>query len=218
MYDVEEIKTSLLKQNTWNANVLSKEMFKKLKNNIKKEGIRYPILVNKVDKNDYVVIDGAHRLKASLELKNKTVPCIIFEKLSDTDCMKMNLEVNRIKGEDDLNKLSDLLSELFQDDKYEVNELIEELPYSKDFYENVFDYDKLDEFGILSENHEDEDIQDIEEDIINSYEEKEKIITVKFKLTESVYDSCWIPVIQHFGSDTPQEEIFEELCRSFVES
>jgi hypothetical protein len=54
-----------------------------LSSSIIKQGLIYPIEVQRIAKNSYIVIDGERRLRAYKLLKRKTIPCIIKEKVDE---------------------------------------------------------------------------------------------------------------------------------------
>lgn len=123
-------------------------------NSIKEFGFKVPIIIDK----DNIIVAGHTRLKASLKLGLKEVPCIIADDLSDDQIKAFRLADNKTselatwdfsKLEEELENIDmDMLQFGFEelddsapvnvsDDDFDVEEEIPEEPYSKlgDIYE-----------------------------------------------------------------------------------
>lgn len=93
-------------------------VLKELKNNIEKYGIKVPLIVKKMDKNNYQLIDGSRRYQVAVELGLKTVPCIIEDEDLST-AIKLSVNIHR---EDLLPiEIGKLLIEIYNDEKSKDN-------------------------------------------------------------------------------------------------
>ena len=71
------------KRNVFNENDTD-EAIKELADDIAACGLQHPIAVNKINSENYRIISGERRFKAMTEyLHKKTIPCMIFENLSE---------------------------------------------------------------------------------------------------------------------------------------
>ena len=93
---------------------INDEAVEYVKNSIKEFGFKVPIVV---DKNN-VIIAGHTRLKASLELKLKEVPCIIADDLSEEQIKAFRLADNKVseKSQWDFSKLDEELDSILDID------------------------------------------------------------------------------------------------------
>lgn len=85
-----------------------------VKNSIKEFGFKVPIVIDK----DNVIVAGHTRLKASLELGLKEVPCIIADDLSEEQIKAFRLADNKVseKSQWDFSKLDDELDSILDID------------------------------------------------------------------------------------------------------
>jgi ParB/RepB/Spo0J family partition protein len=86
---------------------INDEAVEYVKNSIKEFGFKVPIVIDK----DNVIVAGHTRLKASLELGLKEVPCIIADDLSEEQVKAFRLADNKV-GEKSLWDYEKLSSEL----------------------------------------------------------------------------------------------------------
>lgn len=110
---INTIPISQIKENDWNPNELDEKAFNVLTRNIKDEGVGYtqPIEVREIGKDQYEVIDGAHRLRACKEAGLTEIECVISE-YDDTQAKLETLAKNKIRGSINLIKAAKLISEL----------------------------------------------------------------------------------------------------------
>ncbi len=103
-------------ENTWNPNELDEAGFKVLVQNIKDKRVGYtqPIEVREIGKDQYEVIDGAHRLKACKEAGLTEIECVISD-YDDTQAKLETIAKNKIRGTINLVKAANLISELNKD-------------------------------------------------------------------------------------------------------
>jgi ParB family chromosome partitioning protein len=123
---VTEIEVGKLKPNPWNPNRMSDEMFHKLREYIKREGMVEPIVV-RPDGDGFEILGGYHRWLICKELRFDTVPCVVVE-LDDRRARILSINLNELKGQ----SLPQLLAELIHDLSREVtlDDLETQLPYS----------------------------------------------------------------------------------------
>ena len=123
---VTHIEVEKLKPNPWNPNRMSDEMFHKLKEYVKREGMVEPIVVRPQGK-EYEILGGYHRWLICKELGYSSVPCVVVE-LDDKRARILSVNLNELKGQ----SLPHLLAELIHDLSKEVTleDLETQLPYS----------------------------------------------------------------------------------------
>lgn len=80
--------------------------FESLKRNLKKYGMVTPVVWNERTGN---IVGGHQRLKAWIALGNKTAPVSVID-VNDEDEKVLNLALNKISGEWDYGKLTEILS------------------------------------------------------------------------------------------------------------
>ena len=93
---------------------INDEAVEYVKNSIKEFGFKVPIVIDK----DNVIVAGHTRLKASLELGLKEVPCIIADDLSEEQIKAFRLADNKVseKSQWDFSKLDDELDSILDID------------------------------------------------------------------------------------------------------
>lgn len=93
---------------------INDEAVEYVKNSIKEFGFKVPIVI---DKNN-VIVAGHTRLKASLELGLKEVPCIIADDLSEKQIKAFRLADNKVseKSQWDFSKLDEELDSILDID------------------------------------------------------------------------------------------------------
>lgn len=112
---VKEVSVSLLKEAAYNPRVyLTKgdRDWQKIERSIDQFGYVEPIVWNERTGN---VVGGHQRLKVLKEMGYETIPVSVVN-LSEKDEKQLNLALNKIKGEWDYEKLSDLLMEFQPED------------------------------------------------------------------------------------------------------
>lgn len=107
-YEVEYIDINKLKPYEKNPRKISDQEMQKLKRSINEFGFVDPVIVRRKDK---VIISGHQRIEAAKELEIKTVP-VIFITIDDQRISLLNMALNKISGDWDNDKLSDLFNEL----------------------------------------------------------------------------------------------------------
>lgn len=87
--------------------------------NIKKNGLRAPLLVKEAERDkEYWVFSGQRRLQACDMIKLESVPCLVFEKISLTDAQILSLSENMYREAmniDDISDATDVLYKKFGD-------------------------------------------------------------------------------------------------------
>jgi len=123
---VTHIEVEKLRPNPWNPNRMSDEMFHKLKEYVKREGMVEPIVV-RPQADGFEILGGYHRWLICKELGYARVPCVVVE-LDDRRARILSVNLNELKGQ----SLPHLLAELIHDLSKEVTleDLETQLPYS----------------------------------------------------------------------------------------
>jgi DNA modification methylase len=125
---IEFVDPELLKSAAYNPRQISREELNKLIKSIKQFGFVDPALVRK---QDNMIVGGHQRIKAAQELGLKEIP-VVYLDITENDAKLLNVALNKISGDWDEDKLTELLAELkFFDD---VDELL-----------TGFDEDELDQ-------------------------------------------------------------------------
>lgn len=149
---IKTIPIDQIKENTWNPNELDEGAFQVLVQNIKdsKVGYTQPIEVREIDKDEYEVIDGAHRLRACIEAGLTEVQCVVSD-YDDTQARLETLAKNKIRGTINLVKAANLISELSKEitlddvedrtfyNRQELEDALRLLEIPKDFEMNLQD-------------------------------------------------------------------------------
>jgi len=126
-FDLVEIDVNRLEPNPWNPNRMSHEMYEKLREYVKKEGLVEPIVVRRKG-NMYEIIGGYHRWKVAKELGYETVPCAVVE-MDDRRAKVLSVNLNEMKGQSVTSLLSELIYDLSKELTLEDLETM--LPYSE---------------------------------------------------------------------------------------
>jgi ParB family chromosome partitioning protein len=126
-FELIEIDMDRLEPNPWNPNRMSPEMYEKLREYVKKEGLVEPIVVRPRGER-YQILGGYHRWKIAQDLGYETVPCAVVE-LDDRRAKVLSVNLNEMKGQ----SVTSLLSELIYDLNRELTleDLETMLPYSE---------------------------------------------------------------------------------------
>ena len=112
---IEIVKVSDLKPAEYNPRSISEDMLNKLKKNIEHFGFVEPLVINA----DGTVIGGHQRLTAAIALGHEDVPCVRLD-LDKHDEKALNLALNKIGGEWDLTKLSEVLADLDKVETFDI--------------------------------------------------------------------------------------------------
>jgi ParB family chromosome partitioning protein len=126
-FDLVEIEVERLEPNPWNPNRMSPEMYEKLREYVKKEGLVEPIVV-RPSGDKYQILGGYHRWRIAQDLGYETVPCAVVE-LDDRRAKVLSINLNEMKGQ----SVTSLLSELIYDLNKELTleDLGTMLPYTE---------------------------------------------------------------------------------------
>ena len=106
-----DITLTKLRLAPWNPNQMDERMMERLRESISKYGLVEPLVVRKIDEEQYEVLSGNQRLKVLEDLDFKWVPCVIVE-LDDARAMLLAQALNGLRGEDDLALKGALLKEI----------------------------------------------------------------------------------------------------------
>lgn len=112
---IEEVDTSLLKENPDNPRKIRKTDMDKLKRSIQEFGIVDPIIVNNHPGRENIIVGGHQRFQAIKALGISKVPVHYVDLTQEREEM-LNVALNKISGEWDDDKLSILLKRLMDAD------------------------------------------------------------------------------------------------------
>jgi ParB/RepB/Spo0J family partition protein len=110
---IKTIPINQIKENNWNANEIDEFEFSILVKNIKDKKIGYtqPIEVRAIGKDQYQIVDGAHRLRACKEAGLTAVECVVSD-YDDTQAKLETLAKNKLRGTINIVKAANLIAEL----------------------------------------------------------------------------------------------------------
>jgi len=127
-----------IQPNDYNPNVVPEKIMGHLNRNIKKEGIKAPLLVRPPDRTTpeekdltipYIIVDGEHRWINAKDLGLSEVPCDVKKDMTRKEAMVETINMNRLRGEFDSLKLAEVLKMLKEE--YTPEELEEKLGYTE---------------------------------------------------------------------------------------
>lgn len=93
-FDPQKLKIVLIDQvkpNTWNPKDKNTEEYEKVKDSIRKKGLRMPIVVRQLAMDSYEIIDGEQRYTACLELGFKKVLIYNEGEVSDQEARELTI-------------------------------------------------------------------------------------------------------------------------------
>ena len=70
------------------------ERFEDLKESIREHGVLTPVLVRKLDNDNYQILSGHNRCECAKAVGFKTVPCVVLSNLTDDDALMIVLDSN----------------------------------------------------------------------------------------------------------------------------
>lgn len=112
---LKSIELSQLKENLWNPNFMTDKEFSHLVQQVRKGGMRQPILVRMhLEKGFFEIVDGCHRYRASKAAGLKEIDCVVVE-LTESEAKAATIAMNQIKGKMDDMTLAKLLENLKKD-------------------------------------------------------------------------------------------------------
>ncbi len=106
-----EVDPTKVRPNAWNPNEMSDEMFAKEIRSIETNGFIDPIKVRETP-SGLEIVDGAHRVKAAIELKLARIPAVNLGPIPDDQAKKLTIITNELRGAPEPVKLAALLKEL----------------------------------------------------------------------------------------------------------
>ena len=115
------IQVSDIMDDPMNPNKMDKEQLKALEFSLEKEDNIQPLVINKVTgmEKPYMVVNGHQRLKVLRKKEVKQVLCVVIEKPLD-EARSFGLALNRNVGNDDPEKLANVLKFVFENKKLDL--------------------------------------------------------------------------------------------------
>ena len=121
------VDTGKIRPNEWNPNVMPPQAFNDLVDNIEElECCVQPVVVAPLEKKEgkfeYVVVDGEHRFEGLRLNEEKKIPCIVVDKMKGDGYAqrKQTVRLNKIKGSMDKRKLADLVTDMMEEEPFDV--------------------------------------------------------------------------------------------------
>ena len=130
--NIQWLDANLLEANDYNPNAVFSPELRLLERSILKTGWVQPVLISR----DNVIIDGFHRWslsKDSKKIREKykgKVPCAVLE-VDRGEAMVLTVRMNRAKGSHIAVRMSEMVKELIDTHKYDIDELASELGATK---------------------------------------------------------------------------------------
>lgn len=130
--NIQWLDANELEANDYNPNAVFSPELRLLERSILKTGWVQPVLISR----DNVIIDGFHRWslsKDSKKIREKykgKVPCAVLE-VDRGEAMVLTVRMNRAKGSHIAVRMSEMIKELIDTHKYDVDELAAELGATK---------------------------------------------------------------------------------------
>ena len=130
--NIQWLDVNELQANDYNPNAVFSPELRLLERSILKTGWVQPVLISR----DNVIIDGFHRWslsKDSKKIREKykgKVPCAVLE-VDRGEAMVLTVRMNRAKGSHIAVRMSEMIKELIDTHKYDVDELAAELGATK---------------------------------------------------------------------------------------
>jgi ParB-like nuclease family protein len=131
-----------LKPNSWNANQMSRERYRKELASIRRWGLVSPIIVRTVPGGALEIIDGEHRWLGAKELGLKEVPIWDIGRIADPEAKQLSIVLNELRGEPDPEKLGFLLRDLLTSETTES--LLEVLPWDEREFAKLAELEQFD--------------------------------------------------------------------------
>jgi len=124
-----------------NPNRMSGETFKKLLKHIERSGNYEPVVVREhpVGNSCFEIINGHHRVEVLRELGAENADCVVWD-VDDDEVLILLATLNRLSGNDDLYKKSELIKKLHE--RFDIKQLIAGLPDSKKTIQRLKDLQK----------------------------------------------------------------------------
>jgi ParB/RepB/Spo0J family partition protein len=164
--------------NKYNPNTMSDEIYEKEKNSIVRFGFIEPILVRRIEKKKYQIIDGEHRWKACKDLGFTEISINDLGVMKNAYAKELTILINEIRGENNVFDLAELLKAA--EAKYSMEEISKLAPYSEAELQDLVNL--TDEFDFSS--FELDGTHEFETDT----EDPEKFIRFNFRLPVSEVD------------------------------
>ena len=130
--NIQWLDANQLEANDYNPNAVFSPELRLLERSILKTGWVQPVLISR----DNVIIDGFHRWslsKDSKKIREKykgKVPCAVLE-VDRGEAMVLTVRMNRAKGSHIAVRMSEMVKELIDTHKYDIDELASELGATK---------------------------------------------------------------------------------------
>lgn len=121
-----------------NPQYLTPKQMESLKSSIKRDGFCVPVLVRPIEDDRYEIISGNHRVMAAKEIGVENIPCVLSD-MTDSDAMRLAVNLNTIHGEPNPELLAPFLAELDEQTLAQIHvekDMMEEL---KKFDEHLAD-------------------------------------------------------------------------------
>lgn len=135
-YGYELMEVSKLIKADWNYKEDDEKKLKDLENNINRNGQVENLIVRKL-KDKYEIVNGNHRYDALINLGIKKAIVCNKGEISKEEAIRLAVETNETRFPNDNIKLAELVDTMLN--KYDVEDLVETLPYSEKELQNMQD-------------------------------------------------------------------------------
>lgn len=111
-YTPVKIRTADIFPNEYNPNDVTTVKMSSLEKSMLKRGLIYPVVVTKREDGTYKIIDGEHRWLKAKELGIEEIDCNVMEYVDEETDMIRTVNINNLRGEFDVEKLSVIVADL----------------------------------------------------------------------------------------------------------
>ena len=110
---VVEVLIELLRDASWNPNVMDDAMLGRLRQSIERFGVVQNLVARILGDGTYEVLSGNQRLQVLRGMGVAVVPCVIVD-LNDSKSRLLAQALNRVQGEDDLGLKAEMVREVLE--------------------------------------------------------------------------------------------------------
>lgn len=206
-----------LKPSPWNPNEVDPINQKKLMESIRTEGFVNPVKVRQLADNSLEIVGGEHRTRAAIEMGIKVVPVVNLGVIDDGKAKRVLMLDNQRYGEDDLQKLAELLS---SDDIGTAEHLLATMPIDEAELAAYFEHDTM---GDIDNDFSDFDIDEDTIDLATpsaSSSKDSQILRFKVSLDDADVITKAITQVRHdqgFDSEDQLTNLGDALVYVFSE-
>jgi ParB-like chromosome segregation protein Spo0J len=128
--EIEAQKLRLLRKN---PQYLTPKQMDSLKRSIERDGFLAPIVVRKIENDEYEIVSGNHRFMAGKELGMTEYPVVLID-MSEMQCKRIAMNLNTIHGDPPAELIAPFLADL-------PDEILIDIHLDKQILKEVLEFD-----------------------------------------------------------------------------